>query len=132
MRLLKQLVVVAAIALAGSRAVAAVDGNTPLTLLFGLATAALAVLINALPDGPAIPTLEITTDEHGQERANETATPDHPAAARAARWDRHGLSRPRLRGTVASLARPARPAPPFPTGTGGSFVSTTPQRTMRL
>src|SRR5689334_24961710 len=44
MRLLKQLVVVAAIALAGSQAVAAVDGNTPLTLVLGLATAVLAIL----------------------------------------------------------------------------------------
>lgn len=34
-RLMKQFVVVAAIALAGSQAVAAVDGNTPLTLLLG-------------------------------------------------------------------------------------------------
>src|SRR5690348_14967815 len=44
MRLLKQLVVVAAIALAGSLAVAAVHWNTPLTLILGLATAALAIL----------------------------------------------------------------------------------------
>ena len=44
MRLLKQFVVVAAIALAGSQAVAAVDWNTPLTLILGLATAALAIL----------------------------------------------------------------------------------------
>jgi membrane protease YdiL (CAAX protease family) len=44
MRLVKQLVVVAAIALAGSQAVAAAHWNTPLTLLFGLATAVLAVL----------------------------------------------------------------------------------------
>jgi len=44
MRLLKQFVVVAAIALAGSQAVAAVDCNTPLTLILGLATAALAIL----------------------------------------------------------------------------------------
>ena len=44
MRLSKQLVVVASVALAGSRAVAAVDGNAPLTLVLGLATAALAIL----------------------------------------------------------------------------------------
>ena len=44
MRLLKQLVVVAAIALAGSLAVAAVHWNTPLTLILGLATAALAIV----------------------------------------------------------------------------------------
>lgn len=47
MRLLKQLGVVAAVALAGSQAVAAVHWNTPLTLLLGLATAVLALLAYA-------------------------------------------------------------------------------------
>lgn len=45
MRLLKQLVPAAAVAYLGSLAVFAVEGNAFLTLLFGLATAALAVLV---------------------------------------------------------------------------------------
>jgi membrane protease YdiL (CAAX protease family) len=44
MRLFLQLVVVAAVAFAGSAAVGAVDWNTPLTLILGLATAVLTVL----------------------------------------------------------------------------------------
>jgi membrane protease YdiL (CAAX protease family) len=47
MRLLKQLVVVALVALVGSQAVAAVDWNTPLTLVLGVATAVLALLAYA-------------------------------------------------------------------------------------
>ena len=43
MRLVKQFVVVAVVALAGSQAVAAIGWNTPLTLIFGLATAVLAL-----------------------------------------------------------------------------------------
>lgn len=43
MRLLKQLVVVVLVSLAGSAAVQAVDWNVPLTLILGLATAALAL-----------------------------------------------------------------------------------------
>ena len=43
MRLVKQFVVVAVIALAGGQAVAAVHWNTPLTLILGLATAVLAL-----------------------------------------------------------------------------------------
>jgi membrane protease YdiL (CAAX protease family) len=44
MRLVKQLIVVAAVALAGSQAVAAVGWNAPLTLILGLGTAVLALL----------------------------------------------------------------------------------------
>ncbi|MFI5893947.1 lysostaphin resistance A-like protein [Actinoplanes sp. NPDC051513] len=44
MRLLKQLIVVAAVALAGSQAVAVVGWNAPLTLILGLGTAVLALL----------------------------------------------------------------------------------------
>ncbi|MFC4061914.1 CPBP family intramembrane glutamic endopeptidase [Planomonospora corallina] len=47
MRLLKQLVPVAAVAFAGSAAVGAVQGDPLLTLLLGVATAALAVLVYA-------------------------------------------------------------------------------------
>ncbi|GAA3215313.1 CPBP family intramembrane glutamic endopeptidase [Dactylosporangium siamense] len=47
MRLLKQLAAVAAVALAGSLSVGAADWNVPLTLLLGLATAALALLVYA-------------------------------------------------------------------------------------
>lgn len=47
MRLLKQLVVVAVVAFGGSQAVAAVDGNTFLTLTFGVATAVLSLLAYA-------------------------------------------------------------------------------------
>jgi membrane protease YdiL (CAAX protease family) len=47
MKLLKQLVVVAVIALAGSQAVAAADWNTPLTLVLGVATAVLLLLAYA-------------------------------------------------------------------------------------
>jgi membrane protease YdiL (CAAX protease family) len=47
MRLLKQLVVVAVIALVGSQAVAAANWNTPLTLVLGLATAVLLLLAYA-------------------------------------------------------------------------------------
>lgn len=47
MRLLKQLVPVAAVALAGNTAVNAVQGNTLLTLVLGVATAVLAVLVYA-------------------------------------------------------------------------------------
>ncbi|MEW9549781.1 lysostaphin resistance A-like protein [Nonomuraea sp. NPDC050783] len=47
MRVLKQLVVVAAVAFAGQAAVGAVQGNALLTLLLGLATAGLAVLAYA-------------------------------------------------------------------------------------
>jgi membrane protease YdiL (CAAX protease family) len=43
MRLVKQFIVVAVVALAGSQAVAAIGWNTPLTLIFGLATAVLAL-----------------------------------------------------------------------------------------
>jgi CAAX protease family protein len=46
-RLLKQLVVVALIALVGGQAVAAVDWNTPLTLVLGVATAILSLLAYA-------------------------------------------------------------------------------------
>ncbi|KAB2369625.1 CPBP family intramembrane glutamic endopeptidase [Actinomadura montaniterrae] len=47
MRLVKQLVAVAAVAFVGGQAVAAVDGNTLLTLLFGAATAVLAPVVYA-------------------------------------------------------------------------------------
>jgi uncharacterized protein len=47
MRLLKQLVVVALVALIGSQAVAAVNWNTPLTLVLGVATAVLSLLAYA-------------------------------------------------------------------------------------
>ena len=43
MRLLKQLVVIVVVSLAGSTLVQAVDWNVPLTLILGLATAALAL-----------------------------------------------------------------------------------------
>jgi uncharacterized protein len=46
-RLLKQLVVVALVALIGSQAVAAVNWNTPLTLVLGLASAVLSILAYA-------------------------------------------------------------------------------------
>jgi len=46
-RLLKQLVVVALVALIGSRAVLAANWNTPLTLILGLATAVLSLLAYA-------------------------------------------------------------------------------------
>ncbi|WP_433378998.1 lysostaphin resistance A-like protein [Actinoplanes sp. CA-142083] len=44
MRLVKQLIVVAIVALAGGQAVAAANWNTPLTLILGLGTAVLALL----------------------------------------------------------------------------------------
>jgi membrane protease YdiL (CAAX protease family) len=44
MRLLKQLIVVIVVSLAGSQAVAAANWNTPLTLLLGVATAVLALM----------------------------------------------------------------------------------------
>jgi CAAX protease family protein len=47
MRLVKQLVVVAVVALAGSQLVQLADWNAPLTLILGLATAALALLAYA-------------------------------------------------------------------------------------
>lgn len=47
MRLLKQLVAVAAVAFVGSQAVAAVHGNAFLTLILGTATAVIAVLVYA-------------------------------------------------------------------------------------
>ncbi|GAA4605303.1 type II CAAX endopeptidase family protein [Actinoallomurus liliacearum] len=47
MRLLKQLVAVAAVAFVGGQAVAAVNGNTLLTLILGVVTAVLAVLVYA-------------------------------------------------------------------------------------
>ncbi|WP_327581498.1 CPBP family intramembrane metalloprotease [Nonomuraea sp. NBC_00507] len=47
LRLLKQLVAVVAVAFAGGMVVGAVQGNAPLTLLLGLATAALAVFVYA-------------------------------------------------------------------------------------
>ncbi|MEV4376652.1 CPBP family intramembrane glutamic endopeptidase [Streptosporangium sp. NPDC049644] len=47
MRLLKQLVAVAAVAFVGSMGVGAVQGNTLLTLVLGVATAALAVFVYA-------------------------------------------------------------------------------------
>ncbi|GAA5084459.1 hypothetical protein HNP84_002026 [Thermocatellispora tengchongensis] len=47
MRLLKQLVAVAVVAFAGSAAVGAVQGNAVLTLVLGVATAALAVFVYA-------------------------------------------------------------------------------------
>ncbi|GAB4105482.1 type II CAAX endopeptidase family protein [Micromonospora taraxaci] len=45
MRLLKQLVAVAAVAFVGGQAIAAVEGNDALTLLLGLSTAVVAVLV---------------------------------------------------------------------------------------
>ncbi|MDP4511495.1 CPBP family intramembrane glutamic endopeptidase [Nonomuraea turcica] len=47
LRLLKQLVAVVAVAFAGGMVVGAVQGNAPLTLVLGLATAALAVFVYA-------------------------------------------------------------------------------------
>ncbi|MEV1205328.1 CPBP family intramembrane glutamate endopeptidase, partial [Microbispora rosea] len=47
MRLLKQLVAVAVVAFAGGAIVGAVQGNAFLTLVLGVATAALAVLVYA-------------------------------------------------------------------------------------
>ncbi|MGP3915881.1 hypothetical protein [Nonomuraea sp. 10N515B] len=47
LRLLKQLVAVGAVAFAGGMVVGAVQGNAPLTLVLGLATAALAVFVYA-------------------------------------------------------------------------------------